>query len=62
MHAKQDTQLLESLGSELPGRKRDSILLQILNNPTDSLHVFGEFGIIRLVPLLNLVFANQPST
>lgn len=59
MHAEQDTHLLESFGAESPRRAVHLIVLQVSNDLPDSIHIFGKFGIICLVPLLNLGFSGQ---
>lgn len=56
MHAKEDTELLESLWSDLARVDADFIPLQILDDFLDFLHVFGVLGIICPIPLFNLAF------
>lgn len=58
MHAKHDTQLLDSLRGERPRWDADIVLLQVRDDFLDSIHIFGEFSIVCFVPLNYLFYCN----
>lgn len=54
VHAKEDAHLLESLRGQCSCRQSDLVVFQILDNLLDSFDVFGEFGVVCLVPFDDL--------
>lgn len=48
------TDLLESLCCEHTSSQTRLVLLQILNDPFDTLCIFGEFLIVRFIPFYHL--------
>lgn len=62
MHAKHDTQLLDSSRGESPGWDADIVLPQVLDDFLDSIHVFREFSIVCFVPLYYFFYYNLASS
>lgn len=54
VHAKQDTHLLESLRGQCSCWQSDLVVFQVLDNLLDSFDVFGELGVVCLVPFDDL--------
>lgn len=50
---------MEALWSELSRGDRDVVSTQVLDDAFNTLDVFGELGIVCLVPLLHLLFARS---
>ena len=59
MHAKHNTQLLDSRGRKCSRRHGDLVLLQILNDLLHSGNIFRVLGVVGSIPFDDLFFAES---